>query len=50
MSKLVIASGNAGKLREIARILAPLGIEAVPQSQFQVAIATRVVKINHVLV
>jgi XTP/dITP diphosphohydrolase len=36
MSKLVIASGNSGKLREIARILAPLGIEAVPQSQFNV--------------
>lgn len=36
MSKLVIASGNTGKLREIARILAPLGIEAVPQSEFSV--------------
>lgn len=36
MSQLVIASGNAGKLREIARILAPLGIAAVPQSQFGV--------------
>ncbi|MFO7543331.1 MAG: RdgB/HAM1 family non-canonical purine NTP pyrophosphatase [Thiobacillus sp.] len=36
MSKLVIASGNAGKLREIGRILAPLGIEAVPQSAFAV--------------
>jgi XTP/dITP diphosphohydrolase len=36
MSKLVIASGNAGKLREIARILAPLDIEAVPQSEFNV--------------
>ncbi len=36
MSQLVIASGNAGKLREIAHILAPLGIEAVPQSQFNV--------------
>lgn len=36
MSKLVIASGNAGKLREIARILAPLEIEAVPQSDFNV--------------
>ena len=36
MSKLVIASGNAGKLREIARILAPLDIEAVPQSAFNV--------------
>ncbi|MFZ5576052.1 MAG: RdgB/HAM1 family non-canonical purine NTP pyrophosphatase [Pseudomonadota bacterium] len=36
MSKIVIASGNAGKLREIARILAPLEIEAVPQSEFNV--------------
>ena len=36
MSTLVIASGNAGKLREIAHILAPLGIEAVPQSEFKV--------------
>jgi len=36
MSTLVIASGNAGKLREIARILAPLDIEAVPQSAFDV--------------
>lgn len=36
MSKLVIASGNAGKLREIAYILGPFGIEAVPQSQFNV--------------
>lgn len=29
--KLVIASNNAGKLREIAEILAPLGIETIPQ-------------------
>jgi len=36
MSKLVIASGNTGKLREIARILAPLDIQAVPQSDFNV--------------
>ncbi len=36
MSKLVIASGNAGKLREIARILAPLDIQAVPQSEYNV--------------
>ena len=36
MSKLVIASGNTGKLREIARILAPLDIQAVPQSEFNV--------------
>ncbi len=36
MKKLVIASGNPGKLREIARILAPLDIEAVPQSDFNV--------------
>jgi XTP/dITP diphosphohydrolase len=30
--KLVIASNNAGKLREIAQILAPLEIEVIPQS------------------
>ena len=31
MKKLVIASNNPGKLREIAAILAPLAIEVVPQ-------------------
>jgi XTP/dITP diphosphohydrolase len=36
MKKVVIASGNAGKLREIARILEPLDFEAVPQSVFGV--------------
>jgi len=30
--KLVLASGNAGKIREIAHLMAPLGIEVVPQS------------------
>lgn len=35
-SKLVIASGNKGKLREIAHILAPLSIEIIPQSTFNV--------------
>jgi XTP/dITP diphosphohydrolase len=35
--KLVIASNNAGKLREIGEILAPLGIEVLPQSAFNVA-------------
>jgi XTP/dITP diphosphohydrolase len=35
-NKLVIASGNPGKLREISRILTPLEIEAVPQSDFGV--------------
>jgi XTP/dITP diphosphohydrolase len=33
MKKLVIASGNAGKLREIRAILAPLGIEALAQAE-----------------
>lgn len=32
VKKLVIASGNPGKLREIEHILAPLGIEIVPQA------------------
>jgi XTP/dITP diphosphohydrolase len=36
MKKLVIASNNAGKLREIERILAPLGLEALPQSVFNI--------------
>jgi len=36
MKKLVIASGNAGKLREIGRILEPLEISAAPQSDFGV--------------
>jgi XTP/dITP diphosphohydrolase len=36
MKELVVASNNAGKLREIDAILAPLGIKAVPQSAFNV--------------
>ncbi len=35
-SKLVIASGNKGKLREIEHILAPLKIEIIPQNTFNV--------------
>lgn len=34
--KLVIASNNSGKLREIGQILAPLGIKVLPQSAFGV--------------
>jgi XTP/dITP diphosphohydrolase len=34
--KIVLASGNAGKLREIARILGDLNINIVPQSEFGV--------------
>jgi XTP/dITP diphosphohydrolase len=37
MQKLVIASGNAGKLREIDHLLAPLQIEAVPQALFNIS-------------
>lgn len=36
VQKIVIASNNPGKLREIDRILAPLGFEAVPQSAYNV--------------
>jgi XTP/dITP diphosphohydrolase len=32
MRRLVLASGNPGKLREFQQMLAPLGIEVVPQS------------------
>jgi XTP/dITP diphosphohydrolase len=31
-SKLVVASGNAGKLRELEALLEPLGVEAVAQN------------------
>ena len=37
LSKIVMASSNPGKIREIARILADLGAEIVPQSEFGVS-------------
>ncbi len=37
ITELVVASSNAGKLREISRILAPLNIEATPQSAFAIS-------------
>ena len=36
ISKLVIATGNAKKLQEFERLLAPLGIEVIAQSAFNV--------------
>ena len=33
LSRLVLASGNAGKLREFRRLLAPLGIDVIAQSE-----------------
>ena len=36
MKQLVLASNNPGKLREFAALLAPLGIEVLPQSQFNI--------------
>ncbi|HEX5538741.1 MAG TPA: RdgB/HAM1 family non-canonical purine NTP pyrophosphatase [Methylophilaceae bacterium] len=36
MQKLVIATGNPGKLREIRHLLQPLGMEVLPQSDFNV--------------
>ncbi len=36
MKKLVLASGNAGKLREFAQLLAPFDFEVLPQSAFNV--------------
>lgn len=33
---VVLASGNAGKLRELGQVLAPLGVALAPQSQFDV--------------
>ena len=36
MNQIVLASGNKGKLKEFAEILAEYGIEVLPQSQFNV--------------
>ena len=36
MNRIVIASANPGKLRELTALLKPLGIEAAPQSAFAV--------------
>ena len=37
MQKIVIASGNAGKLREFQQLLASCGFEVLPQSDFNVS-------------
>ncbi len=37
MRKLVIASNNPGKLREIGHLLEPLGLEVLPQSVFNIS-------------
>ena len=37
LPRLVLASGNPGKLREFRRLLAPLGIELVAQSELGIA-------------
>jgi XTP/dITP diphosphohydrolase len=35
-ARIVLASNNAGKVREIGQLLAPLELDVVPQSQFDV--------------
>jgi XTP/dITP diphosphohydrolase len=37
VKRLVLASGNPGKIREISALLEPLAIEVVPQSQLGIA-------------
>ncbi|MER0171093.1 MAG: RdgB/HAM1 family non-canonical purine NTP pyrophosphatase [Nitrosomonas sp.] len=37
LKKLVIASNNSGKLREIGELLAPLAINVAPQSEFSIS-------------
>jgi XTP/dITP diphosphohydrolase len=37
MKRIVLASGNPGKIREIRALLAPLEIEVVPQSELGIA-------------
>ena len=36
MQQLVLASGNAGKLKEFRRLLRPLGLEVIPQAELDV--------------
>lgn len=36
MKRIVLASGNAGKIRELTELLSPIGLEVVPQSHWQV--------------
>ncbi len=36
LSRLVLASGNAGKLREFRRLLAPLGIDVIAQADLRI--------------
>ncbi len=36
MKRIVLASGNAGKIRELTELLGPIGLEVVPQSHWQV--------------
>jgi XTP/dITP diphosphohydrolase len=36
LEKLIIASNNQGKLREIGELLAPLAIDVAPQSEFNI--------------
>ncbi len=40
MTRVVLASGNPGKLREFAALLAPFRLELVPQSEFGIHPAT----------
>lgn len=37
ITRLIIASNNPGKLREFRRLLEPLGIEVIPQSELGIA-------------
>jgi XTP/dITP diphosphohydrolase len=37
ITRLVLASGNAGKLREFKRLLEPLGMEVIPQAKLGIA-------------
>ena len=36
MQKLVLASNNAGKLKEFSELLAPFDFEVIPQAQFEI--------------
>ena len=39
LDRLVLASGNPGKLRELRQLCAPLGLTIIPQSELGIAVA-----------
>ena len=48
MKTIVLASGNAGKLRELTALLAPLGLELTPQNAFGLETPPETLSLIHI--